>query len=215
VISEVPVLLDQEPACRHAGINSVATVPLACVHAIRIAGRRPEPGAEDRAMRIADIFLAQLEHEAGITRTILERVPDDLFGYRPHPRSGTMGWLGSHLADIVGWAKPTIEVHRFDLAAMPEWLPAGTGAELLVRFERGYADARTAISGASDELLRAPWSLAMGDKTMFTMPRIAVLRGFVLSHLIHHRAQLGMYFRLCDIPVPATYGPSADDRAGM
>ena len=88
----------------------------------------------------------------------------------------------------------------------------GSRAEVLETFDKNRRAAREAIAGASDEMLMASWSLKSGDQTLFSMPKIAVLRSFVMNHMIHHRAQLGVYLRLCDVPVPALYGPSADEQ---
>ena len=166
-------------------------------------------------MPLKDALLPEFDQEMAHTRKTLERVPDDKLGWKPHPKSGTMGWLASHIATMVGWTVDTIEKDSFDVAPVggPPVRPpqAGSQKELLEMFDKGAARARAAIAGASDAVLLQSWSLVAGGKPMFTMPRTAVIRSFVMNHIIHHRAQLGVYLRLNDIPVPSIYGPSADE----
>jgi uncharacterized damage-inducible protein DinB len=128
----------------------------------------------------------------------------------------TLGRLAGHLAEIPRWAAMAVDKDSFDLqppGAPPyqPWVP-GARQEILDLFDKNVAAARQALSGASDEHLLKPWSLLFAEKNVFTMPRVGVLRSMVLSHTIHHRAQLGVYLRLNDVPVPATYGPSADEQ---
>ncbi len=166
-------------------------------------------------MPINQGLLGEFDQEMANTRKTLERVPEDKFGWKPHAKSGTMIWLAGHVAQIPGWAKETMERDSLDIAppgqppAQPE-IPRSR-KELLERFDRSVAAGRAALLNASDDHLMKPWSLLSGGKTIFTMPRLVVFRGFVMNHLIHHRAQLGVYLRLNDIPVPAIYGPSADE----
>jgi uncharacterized damage-inducible protein DinB len=162
-------------------------------------------------MSISDSLLPEFDHEAANTRKVLERLPEDKFGWKPHQKSFTMGALATHVATLPFWAVMTIEKDSIDIAAPMENPEAKTRAELLERFDKSTASARAAIAGAGDERLLAPWSLVSGGTTLFTMPKIAVLRSFVMNHTIHHRAQLGVYLRLNDVAVPALYGPSADE----
>lgn len=168
-------------------------------------------------MKLSEIFLSEFEHEMANTRKTLERVPDDKLGWKPHEKSGTMGWLAGHVANLPSWASVTIGQSEFDLApqgAPPPQAPTpNSRKELLDSFDKNVAAARASISAASDEHLMKPWTLLRGGQQIFSMPRSAVLRSFVLNHLIHHRAQLGVYLRLNNIPVPAIYGPSADEDA--
>jgi uncharacterized damage-inducible protein DinB len=151
------------------------------------------------------------------TRKVLERCPEDKFGWKPHQKSCSMGALATHIVNMTGWTVDTIEKDSFDVQppGAPPYKeePVKSQKELLERFDKNVVSARAAIAGASDEHLMKPWSLLAGGQTLFTMPRIACLRGFVMNHTIHHRAQLGVYLRLNDIPVPAIYGPSADEQA--
>ena len=149
------------------------------------------------------------------TRKTLERVPDYKFDWKPHAKSMTVRQLASHLALFPSWMISTFESSSFDYAPVggePYKPPAlNSRKDLLVVFDRDVTKARQALKGASDAQLMETWSLLAGGKTVFAMPRIAVLRGMVMNHMIHHRAQLGVYLRLNDIPVPALYGPSADE----
>jgi uncharacterized damage-inducible protein DinB len=160
-------------------------------------------------------LLMEFEREMGNTRRALERIPESTFAWRPHPRSNTMGWLVSHIANIPHWAVATLTRESFDVQppgtetyTMPE---ARTSVELMQTFDKNVAECRTALAVATDEQLMAPWSLLKGGETMFSMPRIAVLRGMIMNHLVHHRGQLTVYQRMNDIPVPSLYGPSADE----
>ena len=166
-------------------------------------------------MAFSDTLLPEFDHEMAGARRTLERVPEDRFEWRPHPKSGAMGWLAGHLANIPEWGTLTIARDELDLApgGKPMELPPppASRADLLAAFDKKAAEARAAIAGASDEELMKPWSLLQNGKTIFTMPKLTVLRSFVLNHLIHHRAQLGVYLRLNDVPVPSLYGPSADE----
>ncbi|HWR35175.1 MAG TPA: DinB family protein [Clostridia bacterium] len=166
-------------------------------------------------MAINQGLLAEFDHEALGTRTTLERVPEDKFGWKPHPKSPTMGWLASHVANLPSWTAMTLEQDSVDIAPAgperPRSPEAKSRAELLESFDQNVAKAREVLARTADEAMMKPWSLLKGGETIFTQPRIAVLRGFVFNHLIHHRAQLTVYLRLNDIPVPALYGPSADE----
>lgn len=171
-------------------------------------------------MAISDAFLPEFDQEMANTRKELERVPEDKLGWKPHQKSGSMGWLAGHLATIPTWASIAIGQNSLDL--MPggkphEQPPEPTSVkELLATFDKNVGEARAAIAGADDGKMMQDWSLLRNGQNMMTMPRAAVVRGFVLSHIIHHRAQLGVYLRLNDVPVPSIYGPSADeDPMGM
>ena len=166
-------------------------------------------------MAISDSLLPEFDQEIAGARRTLERVPADKFDWRPHPKSGTMVWLAGHLANLPSWAPLTINRDELDMAPEGEPLdpptPPADTAELVATFDRCAAEARAAIAGASDADLMQPWTLLSNGRTLMTLPKAAVLRSFVMNHLIHHRAQLGVYLRLNDIPVPSIYGPSADE----
>lgn len=166
-------------------------------------------------MRISETLLPEFDSEMSNTRRTLERVPEDRFDWKPHEKSMAMGGLANHLANIPSWAVYAVEKDSLDLAPVgqpPLKTPqASSREELLKAFDSNVAAARAAIAEASDEHLVQNWSLLSGGNTVMTLPRVAILRGFVLNHNIHHRAQLGVYLRLNDIPVPSIYGPSADE----
>ena len=161
-------------------------------------------------MRIGQSFLPEFDQEMALTRKTLERLPDDKFAWKPHEKSWALGALASHLANIPGWGVMTLELPGLDLAGMQS-PQAQTRAMVLDQFETNVKRLRALLDTVPDEALAADWTLRMGEQVIFTLPRGAILRGMVLSHMIHHRAQLGVYFRLNDIPVPSIYGPSADD----
>ena len=164
-------------------------------------------------MPIGESWLPELDQEMAGTRTTLARVPADKFGWKPHPKSGSMLWLARHLADLPSLGALVVTEDGFDAtpgsrAAEP---PPSDTAAIVAVFDTNARRMRAAIAGASDEDLRKPWSLRSGGAVLFTRPKAVVLRSFVLNHVVHHRAQLGVYLRLNDVPVPSLYGPSADE----
>jgi len=170
----------------------------------------------EETMAMSAALLPEFDQEMAGTRKTLERVPDDKFDWKPHTKSMPVRQLAVHLALFPSWMVDTLNKTSFDYA--PEggegYKPPAINSrkELLETFDRDVAKARESLKAASDAQLMETWSLLAGGKTIFAMPRIAVLRGMVMNHMIHHRAQLGVYLRLNDIPVPALYGPSADEQ---
>lgn len=166
-------------------------------------------------MGLSESLLPEFDNEMANTRKTLERVPHDKSDWKPHPKSTAMGGLATHLGNIPTWVVYTIDQDSLDLAPGGKPLPpaelAKSQAELVATFDANVAKARAAIAGASDADLFKPWTLMSNGNPLLTLPKIAVLRSFVMNHLIHHRAQLGVYLRLNDIPVPSIYGPSADE----
>jgi len=166
-------------------------------------------------MALSEALIPEFDHEMANTRRTLERIPEDKFGWKPHEKSMALGRLAIHLVEIPGWAANIIDNDSIDVAppgGQPYQPPQyKSRQEILDAFDQAVSAARSSISGASDQHLMKPWSLLNGGKTTLTMPRIAVLRGFIMNHNIHHRAQLGVYLRLNNVPVPAIYGPSADE----
>lgn len=162
-------------------------------------------------MPLADSLLPEFDHEMTITRKVLERVPEDRLDWKPHAKSYAVGQLAQHLATIPMWGTMTLNEVNVDLALLPPNPPLDTRAAILSLFDGHVASARAALVGRSDAELKAQWALKRDGQLIFSMPRQSVWRSFVISHLIHHRAQLGVYLRLLDIPVPSTYGPSADE----
>lgn len=159
-------------------------------------------------------WLPEFDQEMALTRKVLARVPEDRLAWRPHPKSWTMAELATHVAWIGAWTSATLQMDELDLAspaAPPNPKPVGSQADLLALFDGMLEVARPALKGADADCLVKPWSLRAGDQVFFTLSRGAVLRTFVLNHLIHHRGQLEVYLRLNDVPLPALYGPSADE----
>lgn len=161
-------------------------------------------------MSIAASMLPEFDHEFATTRKFLERIPEDKFDFAPHPKSMTLTKLAAHVAEIASWVGPTIALPELDLAGYVAPV-VSTRANLLSQFDADVAAAREVLAATEDPTLFENWTLKMGDSVFFSMPKIAVLRSFVMNHMIHHRAQLGVYLRLLDVPVPGAYGPSADE----
>jgi uncharacterized damage-inducible protein DinB len=170
---------------------------------------------EDMTMRISEALLPEFDQEMANTRKVLERCPEDKYGWKPHERSFSMGALATHLANMPEWGAMTISSDSFDYAppGAPPYKeePFTSRQALLERFDKTIAAMRTALEGASNEDLMKSWSLLAGGQTLFTMPKVAVLRGMIFNHIVHHRGQMTVYLRLNDVPVPALYGPSADE----
>jgi uncharacterized damage-inducible protein DinB len=162
--------------------------------------------------RIATSLINEMTNEIQTTRKCLERIPADKFDYKPHEKSMEMGKLASHIAEMFGWTGPTIKDTELDFAKM-DYKPfePKTTAELVEFFEKQAAEALQTLEGTPDETFMEAWSLRNGEQIYFTLPKVAVMRSFVMNHLIHHRGQLSVYMRLNDIPVPGIYGPSADE----
>ncbi len=163
-------------------------------------------------MSYAETMLPEFEHEMANTRKVLECLADDKLDWQAHPTTKSIGWNANHLAEIAGWVEGTLTQLTWDVAPVdgePYQSPAlTTRKEILDLFDRNVAAARQAISTVKDEELGKSWSLLQGGQPIFTMPRAAVIRSFVINHLIHHRAHLSVYLRLNDISVPEMYGPS-------
>ena len=163
-------------------------------------------------MGMMDGVLMELEHEGGLTRKVLERVPEDKFDYKPHEKSMTMGQLAAHIAQTYSWAESMIP-DEFVLD-MNEYQPyeAKTNAELLAFYDEHLAKAKGIIKGVDDAAAMGNWKMSAPDGTvMMEMPRIAVIKSMLINHIIHHRGQLEVYLRLNDVPLPSLYGPSADE----
>jgi uncharacterized damage-inducible protein DinB len=166
-------------------------------------------------MPISAALLPEFEHEMANTRKTIERIPDDKFDWQPHARSTKLGALGTHLAGLAGFAKRALETESLDV--MPGGVSirqptCSTRAEILELFDKNVAEGKAAIAAATDEQWMVTWTLSANGRVMFQLPRVTVVRASVLNHSIHHRGQLSVYLRLLDIPVPALYGPSADEQ---
>jgi uncharacterized damage-inducible protein DinB len=166
-------------------------------------------------MKISELFLPEFDQEMITARKTLERIPEDKLSWKPHEKSMQLDRLAGHVAELAGWAVPTILQDSLDFMppGQPPFQPtiAKSRNHVLEVFDKNCEDSRKAIAGASDEHLMKNWSLLRAGQTLMTMPRFVVLRSFCINHIIHHRAQLGVYLRLNNIPVPSVYGPSADE----
>jgi uncharacterized damage-inducible protein DinB len=160
---------------------------------------------------IKDGLLAEYDHEIATTRKLLERLPDDKLAWKPHEKSMSLAGLATHLGNLPSWGAAILNQPYFDLAESPPHLEARESrAAILTWFDEKTKQTRAAMDRSDAEYL-AMWALKRGGQEMFSMPRVAAFRTFVLYHLVHHRGQLSVYLRLNDVPVPAIYGPSADE----
>ena len=161
---------------------------------------------------IATALIAEMEHEAAVTRTVLERVPADKFDWKPHDKSMPFGRLASHIAEMFAWTPSTLEHAELDFSKM-DYKPfePGSTEELVEFLDKNVTEAIAALRSSPDERFMENWTMRNGEQVYFTMPKIAVMRSFVLNHIVHHRGQLSVYLRLNDIAVPSIYGPSADE----
>lgn len=162
---------------------------------------------------IAESLLPEFDREMGLTRRVLERVPDGEFAWKPHPKSMTLGRLAEHLAELPQWLAVSITDAGIDMGTSrpPDYKSPDTRAAVLSMFDKHVAMARSALTGRTDAEMMAPWTLKHHGKEIFTMPKVAVVRGFAMNHMIHHRGQMMVYLRLKDVAVPSVYGPSADE----
>jgi uncharacterized damage-inducible protein DinB len=164
--------------------------------------------------QVRQLALGDFEQEMAQTRRALERVPDDQFGFKPHPKSFSLGHLATHLSNLPFWLISILSSDEFDLASVPPTNPdelPKTRDAVLAKFDENVAAVRAALDAADDEALVRPWTLRKGEHVVMTVPRVAAIRSVGISHMVHHRAQLTVYFRLLDVPVPGLYGPSADE----
>jgi uncharacterized damage-inducible protein DinB len=163
-------------------------------------------------MPFSDTLLPEFDEEMKNTRRLLACVPDGMFDYQPHQKSMTLGRLASHVAEMPSWAVYTLDREVLDLPPDAKPRIAGSRAELLEMFEKSMPEAREKIAAASDEDLQKTWTLIWGGKQVLSMPRSTVMRSMVMNHMVHHRAQLGVFLRLNDVMFPGMYGPSADEK---
>ena len=162
---------------------------------------------------LKQLLFADFDQELATTRRVLERIPDDKLGWKPHEKSMALGGLGTHLANLVRWQVSMLRQDDYDFAANAPRMNAMESREaLLAFFDANVADLRGALEELSDEALSSDWTLRRGEQVIFKRPRAQVLRSFGLSHMAHHRGQLTVYLRLLDVPLPPVYGPTADER---
>jgi len=164
-------------------------------------------------MAISQALLSEFDREMATTRKMLERFPEDKVEWRPHETCMTLGRLAGHVAEISGWTVPTMTEDKLELdrnQVTPNIVKKRD--EALKQFDETVKNAREVLAGASDETFMKPWTFVAGGKTIFTLPKIAVMRSFVMNHLIHHRGQLAAFYRIAGVPVPSIYGPSKDEQ---
>jgi uncharacterized damage-inducible protein DinB len=164
-------------------------------------------------MTIMQSFLKELEKEAVTTRKILERVPEDHYNWQPHEKSMNMQRLATHVAELPGWIGMVLTTSELNFANS-DYKPVinHNKAELMAYFEKNLADGKAQLAKARDEQLSESWTMRNGEQVYATSPKGEVLRD-VFCQVVHHRAQLGVYLRLLNIPIPGSYGPSADDQS--
>jgi uncharacterized damage-inducible protein DinB len=167
-------------------------------------------------MSIVQTLLPEFDHEMANTRRLLEVVPAADAAWRPHPKSSSLGDLAAHIGRLPLWGKLVLQQPELDLGSPANesiaQTPFTTVPALLDQFDRNVREARAALASTADDAMGVTWTLKNRGTTIFAMPRAAVVRGFILSHMIHHRGQLSVYLRLRDVPLPSLYGPTADTR---
>ena len=167
-------------------------------------------------MIIKDLLLKEFDQETASTRKILAVIPAGHSDWKPHEKSMTLGRLAGHTAEIPGWGVTVLEMDTFTLN-MADYKPfvPQTAEEAVKRFNEDAAKFRAVLAAETEEHLATKWEMIYGGKVSVSSPRVEVLRNFLYSHLVHHRAQLGVYLRLLNVPIPGVYGPSADDKQMM
>ena len=165
-------------------------------------------------LKLKNVAFGDLTTEHQKTRTLLERVPDEHWGWKPHHKSMALGELAAHLVNVCFWQVGILEDDEFDLAGIPEVkreIPTNR-EQLLDLFDRHRANVTSVVENIEEELLGKTWTLRHGDHEILAMPKVFVMRMMGISHMVHHRAQLGVYLRMLDVPLPPTYGPTADEQ---
>jgi len=163
-------------------------------------------------MSISQILIHEFDQEMANTRKTLERIPEHNLGYKPHEKSMPLDRLAGHIAQLPTWGTTTLTTESMDMdPASYQPLVATSRAQVLGAFDENVAALRKHIANTTDQAFLADWSMSVKGKQFMTMPRFGVIRSMVINHMIHHRAQLGVYLRLNNIEVPGMYGPSADE----
>lgn len=156
-------------------------------------------------------LLKEFQNEAETTRKMLERIPEEKFDWKPHPKSGTLKWLSTHIAELPGWPDMILSTKELDFANNPyKHDEINSRADLLRYFEKSFERGKARLEQANEQDLEETWTLRNADYIISSSPKSEVMR-MAFSQTVHHRAQLGVYLRLLDIPIPGSYGPSADE----
>jgi len=161
-------------------------------------------------MAMIDAMLMELDQEAQVTRRHLERVPEGKLSWKPHPKSSSLGQIALHLAQLPGAISTMAAQEVFELPQFQQ-TEAENCAEILQTFERSLATAKAVLGQMDDRALMGTWTLQDKGRVLMSLPRIGLLRSILLNHYYHHRGQLSVYLRLLNVPVPSTYGPTADE----
>ncbi len=165
-------------------------------------------------MAIKDAFIAEMKHEATLTKKILERVPIDKKDWKPHERSMSLGRLASHVGEVNHWVSDIVNIDDFDFTKDFSFRSqvASSSEELMEIFQTCLDKAISDLSKMTDEDFDKIWTVRRGEQVMFSIPKKVAVRGWAISHMIHHRGQLSVFLRLLDVPVPGMHGPSADEK---
>jgi uncharacterized damage-inducible protein DinB len=167
--------------------------------------------AKQKTFNIIQQLVKEMEQEANTTRKMLSLIPDDKFDWKPHKKSMTIRQLATHIAELPGWVNMVLSTTELDFAKNPyEPQPINKTKELLAYFEKTLAEAKAQLSKAKEEDLLPDWTLRNGDQIYSVSSKAEVIR-MAYCQIVHHRAQLGVFLRLLDVPIPGSYGPSADD----
>jgi uncharacterized damage-inducible protein DinB len=163
---------------------------------------------------IADSLLPEFDHETATTRLLLERVPQARAAWKPHAKSMSLGELAMHVSTLPGWTPIALKATEFETnpPGGQRYAPPAfeSTAKMLAAYDESVQASRAMLAAATDGELMVPWALKTDGKTVFTLPRVAVFRSFIMNHAVHHRGQLSVYLRMCDVPLPSIYGPTAD-----
>ena len=167
-------------------------------------------------MNLNEALLPEFEHEMNTTKNLLNALSDDIFNYQPHEKSMTTQQLVNHIAEIPKWVNGTLDQEEIDFATT-NFAPSNLSSkqEVIALFEKNVEAAKQSLQNTNNETMMGDWTLRNGEQIYFTKPRANVLRTMVMNHIIHHRAQLGVYLRMNNISLPASYGRSADDSGSM
>ena len=170
-------------------------------------------GQKEQVMTLGQILMAELKHEAVSTRKMLERIPAGKLAWKPHEKSMSLEQLAGHIVNMFSWTNVTLKQDELDFAKS-DYKPKAyrEASELVADFDKNIEDAVETLSNISNEEMAQTWTMRNGEQIYFTMPRTAVMRTFVMNHIIHHRGQLSVYLRLLDVPLPSVYGPTADEQ---
>jgi uncharacterized damage-inducible protein DinB len=170
-------------------------------------------GQKEQAMTLGQILTMELQNEMVSARKMLERIPDDKLSWKPHEKSMTLERIAGHIVEMIGWTGVTLTQDELDFAKFDFKPKVYTdSAELVADLDENIAQAVEVLKNTSNETMMENWRMRNGEQIYFEMPKAAVMRSFVMNHIIHHRGQLSVYLRMLDIPVPSIYGPSADEQ---